>query len=230
MSSPERVLPCGRALSSLVNFATRDDPTREGAASREDTTGIPGNFGDAEHLRSCPYCQEELAVLRRRWSAVRSAAHRPVRIPPGLIGRTLSAVRAVRGGLVGRHAEATQPGGVVRIAESAVVLLVRHLARDVIDHLAGVRFRGLSGDVDRLEVRVAVRYGIPLAEVTTRVRHEVSGALELTLGAAAPALDVLVEDVLAPTGTADPDVALHRSGDIATQHAESGHLRGASRR
>jgi uncharacterized alkaline shock family protein YloU len=224
MSSPERILPCGRAVSSLVGFATREDPTRE------DTAGIPADFRDAEHLRSCPYCQEELAVLRRRWSAVRSAAHRPVRIPPGLIGRTLSTVRAVRGGLIGRHAEASQPGGVVRIAESAVVLLARHLARDVVDRLAGIRFRGLSGDVDGLQVRVAVRYGIPLAEVTTRVWREVSAALEITLGAAAPALEVLVEDVLAPAGTADPDVAVRRSGDIATQLAESGHLRGASRR
>lgn len=224
MSSPERVLPCGRAVSSLVDFATRDEPTGE------DTAGTPTDFRDAEHLRSCPYCQDELAVLRRHWSTVRSAAHRPVRIPPGLIGRTLSTVRAVRGGLIGRHAEASQPGGVVRITESAVVLLARHLARDVVDRLAGIRFRGLSGDVDRLQVRVAVRYGIPLAEVTARVRHEVSGALEITLGPAAPALDVLVEDVLAPADTTGPGLALHRSGDMATQHAESGHLRDARRR
>lgn len=205
MSSPEHVLPCGRARSSLLDLATREDrTTREDRANGEGTAGIPADFRDAEHLRSCPYCQEELAVLRRRWSAVRSAAHRPVRIPPGLVGRTLSTVRAVRGGLIGRHAEATQPGGVVRIAESAVVLLARRLARDVVDGLAGVRFRGLSGDVDGLQVRVAVHYGLALAEVATRVRHDVSAALESTLGAAAPALDVLVEDVLAPAGTAGP--------------------------
>jgi uncharacterized alkaline shock family protein YloU len=139
-------------------------------------------------------------VLRRRWSAVRSAANRRVRTPPGLVGRTLSTVRAVRGGLTGRHAEATQPGGVVRIAESAMMLLARRMARDVVDGLAGVRFRGLSGDLDGLQVRVAVRYGMALAEVTTRVRHDVGAALESTLGAAAPPLDVLVDDVLAPRG------------------------------
>ena len=187
MSAPKRVLPCGRAVSSLVDLATRDD-----------TAGIPADSRDAEHLRSCPYCQEELVVLRRRWSAVRSAANRRVRTPPGLVGRTLSTVRAVRGGLTGRHAEATQPGGVVRIAESAMMLLARRMARDVVDGLAGVRFRGLSGDLDGLQVRVAVRYGMALAEVTTRVRHDVGAALESTLGAATPPLDVLVEDVLAP--------------------------------
>jgi len=189
MRHPERVLPCGRSVSSLVDLATRDD-----------TAGIPADSRDAEHLRSCPYCQEELVVLRRRWSAVRSVANRRVRTPPGLVGRTLSTVRAVRGGLTGRHAEATQPGGVVRIAESAMMLLARRMARDVVDGLAGVRFRGLSGDLDGLQVRVAVRYGMALAEVTTRVRHDVGAALESTLGAAAPPLDVLVDDVLAPRG------------------------------
>ncbi|MDQ3599767.1 MAG: hypothetical protein M3408_00590 [Actinomycetota bacterium] len=187
MSAPERVLPCGWAVSALVDLATGDD-----------TAGFPADSRDAEHLRSCPYCQEELVVLRRRWSAVRSAANRRVRTPPGLVGRTLSTVRAVRGGLTGRHAEATQPGGVVRIAESAMMLLARRMARDVVDGLAGVRFRGLSGDLDGLQVRVAVHYGMALAEVTTRVRHDVGAALESTLGAATPPLDVLVEDVLAP--------------------------------
>ena len=187
MTAPERVLPCGRAVSSLADLATRDD-----------TAGIPADSRDAEHVRSCPYCQEELVVLRRRWSAVRSAANRRVRTPPGLVGRTLSTVRAVRGGLTGRHAEATQPGGVVRIAESAMMLLARRMARDVVDGLAGVRFRSLSGDLDGLQVRVAVHYGMALAEVTTRVRHDVGAALESTLGAATPPLDVLVEDVLAP--------------------------------
>ena len=189
MTAPERVLPCGWAVSSLVDLATGDD-----------TAGFPADSRDAEHVRSCPYCQEELVVLRRRWSAVRSAANRRVRTPPGLVGRTLSTVRAVRGGLTGRHAEATQPGGVVRIAESAMMLLARRMARDVVDGLAGVRFRGLSGDLDGLQVRVAVRYGMALAEVTTRVRHDVGAALESTLGAAAPPLDVLVDDVLAPRG------------------------------
>ena len=187
MTAPERVLPCGWAVSSLVDLATGDD-----------TAGFPADSRDAEHVRSCPYCQEELVVLRRRWSAVRSAANRRVRTPPGLVSRTLSTVRAVRGGLTGRHAEATQPGGVVRIAESAMMLLARRMARDVVDGLAGVRFRGLSGDLDGLQVRVAVRYGMALAEVTTRVRHDVGAALESTLGAATPPLDVLVEDVLAP--------------------------------
>ena len=199
MSSLERVLPCGQVVSSLVDLAIRDD-----TATRDETAGGPADSRDAEHLRSCPYCRDELAVLRRRWSAVRSAAHRPVRIPPGLVGRTLSTLRAVRGGLVGRHAEATQPGGVLRIAESAVVLLARRLARDVVDGLAGVRFRGLSGDVDGLQLRVAVHYGMVLAEVTARVQHDVGAALELTLGAASPALEVLVDDVLAPAGHRRP--------------------------
>jgi uncharacterized alkaline shock family protein YloU len=137
-------------------------------------------------------------VLRRRWSAVRSVANRLVRTPPGLVGRTLSTVRAVRGGLVGRHAEVTQPGGVVRIAESTMVLLARRMARDVVGSFSGVRYRGLSGDVDGLQVQVAVHYGMVLAEVANRVRRDVGGALENSFGAATPPLEVLVEDVLVP--------------------------------
>jgi uncharacterized alkaline shock family protein YloU len=192
MSSPERVLPCGRAVSSLIGLATGDH------TGTGDDAGIPAEARDAEHLRSCPYCQEELVVLRRRWAAVRSAARRPVRTPPGLVGRTLSTVRAVRGGLVGRHAEVTQPGGVVRIAESTMVLLARRMARDVVGSFSGVRFRGLSGDVDGLQVQVAVHYGMVLAEVANRVRRDVGGALENSFGAATPPLEVLVEDVLVP--------------------------------
>lgn len=182
MSSPDRGLPCGRPASWLVDLAARDDP----------------DPADAEHLRSCPFCREELAVLRRRWAPVRVAAARPVRMPSGMVGRTLSAVRAVRGGLVGRHVETAQQGGVVRVGEPALVLLARRTARDVVDGLPGVRFRGLSGGADGFEVRVAVRYGLVLTEAAALVRRDIGRALERALGAAAPPLDVLVVDVLVP--------------------------------
>jgi len=182
MSAPDRILPCGRSTSWLVEIVARDEP----------------DIGDAEHLRACPYCGGELAMLRRRWMAVRVAATRPVRMPSGMVGRTLSAVRAVRGGLVSRHIETAQQGGVVRVGEPALVLLARRTARDVVDGLAGIRFRGLSGGTDGFEVRVAVRYGLVLAEAAALVRRDFGRALERVLGVAAPPLDVLVVDVLGP--------------------------------
>lgn len=184
MSSPDRILPCGRFASWLVDIAARDEP----------------DAADVEHLRSCPYCRGELAVLRRRWVAVRAAAARPVRVPSGMVGRTLSAVRAVRGGggVVSRHVETAQQGGVVRVGEPALVLLTRRTARDVVDGLAGIRFRGLSGGTDGFEVRVAVRYGLVLTEAAALVRRDIGRALERVLGVAAPPLDVLVVDVLGP--------------------------------
>jgi len=188
MSSPEDRMPCGRSRSWLLDVAAADAP----------------DPADAEHLRICPQCREELARLQRSWSAVRLAARQPVRTPGDLVARSTATLRAVRGGLVGRHAEAPQTGGVVRIAESALVLLARRMAYDVVDGLPGVYLRGVSGGMDGLVLRLAVRYGYVLADVGARVRHELGAALTASVGPAAPPLEVQVEDVLAP-----------RSGDIA---------------
>lgn len=182
-----RMLPCGRPASWLVDVAAGE-------------RGAPENPADAAHLRSCPYCRAELAALQGRWAAVRRAASRPVRVPADLVVRTLSTVRAVRGELVRRHVETAQVGGVVRIAESALVLLTRRLAIDVVEGIPGVRFRGVSGGVDGLALHIAVRYGVSIADAANRVRRGVGAALADTLDTAVPALDVLVDDVLAPAG------------------------------
>ncbi|MGH3980601.1 MAG: anti-sigma factor family protein [Pseudonocardiaceae bacterium] len=185
MTEPQRSLPCGHPAALLLELAA-------------DGAHEPSDPAEAAHLASCPHCRAELAALRGRWASVRLAAARPVRVPPGLVDRTLSSVRAVRGGVVGRHTDMAQAGGLVRITESTVLVLARRLARDVIEALPGVRLRDLSGGVDGLRVRLAVPYGMVLADAAQRVRRDLRRELDLVLGAATPPVDVLVEDVLAP--------------------------------
>lgn len=185
MSDLQRTLPCGRSVSWLLELAA-------------DGVDEPPDPDARDHLAHCPHCRAELVALRRRWVPVWVAAARPVRIPPGLAGRALSSVRAVRGGLIGRHGEMRQPGGLLRVAEPAMLMLARRLAREVVEALPGIRFRGLSGGVDGLQVRLAVPYGAVLTDVSARVRRDLQRELDVALGVAAPAVDVLVEDVLAP--------------------------------
>lgn len=184
MSSPEDRMPCGRPRSWLLDVAVQEEPDPAGT----------------EHLRTCPQCRDELARLQRSWSAVRLAVREPVRTPGDLVARSIATLRAVRGGLVGRHAEVAQPGGVVRIAESALLLLARRMAYDVVDGLPGVRLRGVSAGVDGLVLRLTVRYGLVLADVGARVCREVGAALAASVGPVAPRLEVQVEDVVHPMG------------------------------
>lgn len=184
MSSPDDRMPCGRPRSWLLDLAVQEEP----------------DPADAEHLRTCPECRQELMRLQRSWSVVRLAAREPVRTPGDLVARSTATLRAVRGGLVGRHAEATQTGGVMRIAESTLVLLARRMAYDVVDGLPGVRLRGVSGGMDGLVLRLTVRYGLVLADVGARVRRELGTALAASVGPAAPPLEVQVDDVVYTMG------------------------------
>ncbi len=184
MSSPEDHMPCGRLRPWLLDLAVQEAP----------------DPADAEHLRTCPGCRGELARLQRSWSVVGVAAREPVRTPGDLVARSIATLRAVRGGLVARHAEVAQLGGVVRIAESALVLLARRMAYDVVDGLPGVRLRGVSGGVDGLVLRLTVRYGLVLADVGARVCRELGAALAASVGPVAPRLEVQVEDVVYTMG------------------------------
>lgn len=184
MSPGERPLPCGRTPQRWLELAA-------------DGTAEPSDPADAAHLRGCPHCRAELAAQQARWEPVAAAAARPVRLPPGLVGRTLSGIRTVRGSLAGQHAEVVEPGGLLRVAEPAVLVLARQLARSVIETVPGTRFLGISGDVGGVQVRIAARYGLPLRDVAERVRRELALELAHTLAGAAPAVDVRVDDVLA---------------------------------
>ncbi len=179
-------LPCGHDPEWLVELAADED--HELAPD------------DAAHLRACPHCTSELASLRSRWTTVRVAATSPVRIPPGLVARTVATLRAVRGGLDGRHVEVVQQGGLLRVSDQVVVLLARQVAVDLARQLGGVRVRGLAGGQDGLQLRLAIRYGLPLLEVGRRVQRTLRAALEASLGAGTPQVSVEVVDVLAPAG------------------------------
>jgi anti-sigma factor RsiW len=61
---PDRVLPCGRTLGVLLDFLA---------------DSAPAEF--AEHLRTCPHCQADLAELDADWAPVRRVAHRPIEPP-----------------------------------------------------------------------------------------------------------------------------------------------------
>ncbi len=190
MSPGERPLPCGRAPLRLLELAA------DGAVE-------PSDPADAAHLRECSHCRAELAAQRARWEPVAAAAAGPVRLPPGLVGRTLSSVRAVRGSLAGQHAEIAEPGGLLRVAEPAVLVLARLLARNVTETLPGTRLLGISGGVGGVQVRIAARYGLQLVDVAERVRRDLARELEHTLGVVAPVVDVLVDDVLVDDVLAD---------------------------
>lgn len=184
MSHEEQTLPCGRVPQQWLELAA------DGAVEPPEPT-------EAAHLRECRHCRAELAAQRQRWKPVAAAAARPVRLPPGLVGRTLASIRAVRGSLGGQHAEIAEPDGLLRVAEPAVLVLARRLARSVTESLPGTRLLGLSGGVSRVQVRIAARYGSALGDAAERVRRDLARELEHTLSAAAPVVEVLVDDVLA---------------------------------
>lgn len=184
MTARAGALPCGRHPEWLVELAVGEDPEL--------------SPDDAAHLRDCPHCTAELAALRGRWTAVRAAASSPVRTPPGLAARTLATLRAVHAGLEGRHVEVVQQGGLLRVSDQVVVLLARQVAVDLARQFGGVRVRGLAGGQDGLQLRLAIRYGLPLLEVGRRLQRTLRAALEASLGAGTPPVSVEVVDVLAP--------------------------------
>ncbi len=182
-------LPCGHDPEWLVELAAGEDHE----LSRD----------DAAHLQRCPHCTAELASLRGRWTTVRAVAARPVQPPPGLVARTVTTLRAVRGGVGGRQLEVVQQGGLLRVSDQVVMLLARQVAVDLAWQFGGVRVRGLAGGHDGLQLQLAIRYGLPLLEVGRRLQRTVRAALEASLGAGTPPVSVEVVDVFAPTRSPD---------------------------
>ncbi len=189
MTGQVGALPCGHKPEWLVELAAGEDHEL--------------SPDDAAHLQDCPHCSAELASLRRRWTTVRAAASSPIRVPPGLVARTVATLRAVRGGLDGWHVEVVQQGGLLRVSDQVVVLLARQIAVDLARQFGGVRVRGLAGGQDGLQLRLAIGYGLPLLEVGRWLQRMLRTALEASLGAGAPQVSVEVVDVLAPAGLTD---------------------------
>ncbi|KAA5830024.1 hypothetical protein F1721_23230 [Saccharopolyspora hirsuta] len=176
-------LPCGHTDAELLDVLTD-------SASPE----------LAEHVRTCPHCQAELAELEAVWAPVQRAARIPVEPPHGLVERALMTVRGVRGGLGAAPVELAQEGGTLRIHPQAVVLLTRQLCAEILTRHPGTHLRGCVGDADEVQVDLAVRYLLPAA-LAEEVQQELAAALQDVLGAGAPAVWVRIADVEPPRTT-----------------------------
>lgn len=180
MADHSRVLPCGRTDAELL-----------------DVLAGSGQPELAEHVRTCPHCQAELAELEAAWAPVRRTARIPVEPPHGLVERALMTVRGVRGGRGAAPVELAQEGGTLRIHPQAVVLLTRQLCAEILTHHPGVHLRGCVGDADEVQVDLTVRYLLP-ASLAEQVRQDLAAALRDVLGAGAPAVWVRIADVEPP--------------------------------
>ncbi|PKW15313.1 hypothetical protein [Saccharopolyspora spinosa] len=178
---PDRVLPCGRTDGMLLDFLADSAPVEL-----------------SEHIPTCRFCQAELAELDSDWAQVRRTASLPIEPPHGLVERTLTAVRGVRGGHGAAPVELDQEGGKLRIAQQAVVLLTRRLCLELLAERPGVHLRGCVGDVDEVRVDLTIRYPLPAPELVEAIHRELTAALQAALGAGTPAVWVRVVDVAPP--------------------------------
>jgi hypothetical protein len=178
----EAPLPCGRTVAELSDVAA-------------DPADAPAEL--VRHADTCPYCGPELAELRRRWALVRRAAGTPVPTPPGLVPRVLASVRELRAVRHLSGVELAQPGGRLRVAGTAVLLLARGLVREFANDRPGVALRGLTVDEDGLRVQLALPYdGASIAGTAAELRAWLRRGLAEHLGEAVPVIDVHVVDVL----------------------------------
>ncbi|WP_156934678.1 hypothetical protein [Pseudonocardia spinosispora] len=185
------VLACGRSAGYLRDLVA-DEATDGPEAAR--THAAPG---DLEHLDGCPYCAEQLALLRSQWTLVQRTAAAQVPVPNELISRTLATVNALRGQQSGDHVEIDQHGGQLRVRDRVIVLLARALAHDLLVEQANGQARVLAvrGDHDALTVEIALPYGTPIRVLAERLRLQLIDALGVQLGPAAPAVSVHVADL-----------------------------------
>jgi hypothetical protein len=185
------VLGCGRSsgyLRDLVADEATDGPETARAHAAPE---------DLDHLASCPYCAEQLALLRSQWTLVQRTAATQVPVPVELVSRTLATVNALRGQQAGDHVEITQHGGQLRVRDRVIVLLARALAHDLlVEQTNGqARVLAVSGDHDALTVEIALPYGTPIRELAVRLRIQLIDALDAQLGSAAPTVSVHVADL-----------------------------------
>lgn len=185
------VLDCGRSadyLRELVADEATDGP---------ETARAHAAPGDLEHLAGCPYCTEQLALLRSQWTLVQRTAAAKVPVPVELISRTLATVNALRGQQAGDHVEIHQRGGQLRVRDRVIVLLARAMAHDLlVEQTNGqARVLAVTGNHEALTVEIALPYGAPIQELAERVRLQLLDSLDAQLGSAAPAVSVHVADL-----------------------------------
>jgi uncharacterized alkaline shock family protein YloU len=193
---PERPLPCGWLPGYLRDLVADESAEGPEAAARH------ADPADLAHLAGCPYCTAERDRLRARWRGVHEVASAGVAVPPELVPRTLTTLRALRGDRDGGYVELPQAGGVTRIREQVIVLLARELATELLagrDGAAGsrpARVLAVTGDRTELGVQVALPYGEPVREVAEALGLRLAEGLAGMLGAAAPRVSVHVADLI----------------------------------
>ncbi|WP_326567174.1 Asp23/Gls24 family envelope stress response protein [Amycolatopsis rhabdoformis] len=167
-------LPCGRDLDEL--WDRLDD-------------------GADEHQAGCPHCGTARASLLALREATAELVAEPDPVPPNLVGRIMSAVRAEarRGQMLDLP---TPEPGRVEVSEAAVAVVLRYAADSVGDVRARrCRVRTVGAEVE-VELTLAVRLGnIAGAETLARVRERVTAAAAARVGLTLAKLDLLVEDV-----------------------------------
>ncbi|MGW4482406.1 Asp23/Gls24 family envelope stress response protein [Amycolatopsis sp. NPDC004368] len=168
-------LPCGRDLEELWD--------------RLDSVDLD------EHEATCPHCGTARASLLALRAATAELVAEPDPVPPGLVGRIMSAVRAEarRGQMLDLP---TPEPGRVEVSEAAVAVVLRYAA----DSAGDVRARRCRvrtvGPAVEVELTLAVRLGnVAGAETLARVRERVTAAAAARVGLSLAKLDLLVEDV-----------------------------------
>jgi uncharacterized alkaline shock family protein YloU len=174
-----------------------------------------------DHQRDCVHCWAAIGELNALWSPVRELAAAPVPPPPGLVTAVIGRIRTlVRD--VGYTLEMTD-GGAIRIAGR----IVAALARDSASRVPGVRLAlgratngplgalaqaampadrragtaaGVLGRTAAVDLTIAVNYDRPVHHVARDIQKQVAAALRNDLGLRAATVNVIIDDILEPSG------------------------------
>ncbi|MCP2331712.1 hypothetical protein [Actinoalloteichus caeruleus] len=185
-SGDDQVLACGTPVGSLLALVA------DRAARRPDADSSTL----ARHVSGCAGCQRRLRELASGWEPVRREAAREVAVPPNLVEEALHGLATVRQRET--SVEVVEAGGSIRVSRGALVLLVR---QEVADFAAGTSTVGrptVRVSADGVTVEVAARYGVRVPLAADALRRHLVASLDEHFGTAAPAVRVLVTDVLEP--------------------------------
>lgn len=187
-------LECGTALAALVEQVTEGRPVVDG-----------------DHQARCPFCQSSLTRIREAWEALRALAAIEIAVPAGL---TLAIMRRIREAsppdVVGASprvvaaeplfASWREPMGATRLGAGVLATIALAAARPGPD----AAVRTVHVDVDEhqravLTMTIVVRYGPAIPVVAADLRARVADQVEALSGVPVATVDVVVEDIEAPT-------------------------------
>jgi uncharacterized alkaline shock family protein YloU len=183
MNGADRWLACGTPVQDLIaQVAEGDAPA------------------DAEHQRTCRFCQAALREIARRWQLVEQLKAETV-IPPRRL--LINVMRHVRAGLDRWQVEVPQERGIMVVPAHVLALAAYEAARAVPDVIAVRRARPLrerdvgEGAATAVEIAIelVVRYGAAVPRVTEAVRSAVIDTLQESLGLEVRAVHIDVTDI-----------------------------------